>query len=73
MNNFTKCDKCDKESTYDSPANYCDEHWREWWFFESDEPLEDQEKETLRRSIIKELKLAKEAMDALNRRYKGLE
>jgi hypothetical protein len=26
-----KCDKCDKEATYDSPNNLCDEHWAEWW------------------------------------------
>ena len=26
-----KCSKCDKEATFDSPDNLCDEHWAEWW------------------------------------------
>jgi hypothetical protein len=26
-----KCDECDREATYDSPQNFCDEHWFDWW------------------------------------------
>jgi hypothetical protein len=26
-----KCNKCDKEATYTSPENLCDDHWAEWF------------------------------------------
>ena len=27
---MTKCKKCDKEATFDSPDDFCDEHGVEW-------------------------------------------
>ena len=26
-----KCEKCEKEASFFSPANWCDDHWFEWW------------------------------------------
>lgn len=42
-----KCIKCDKESEYDAPECFCEEHWAEWWAEGLvDDPLEiEREKE----------------------------
>ena len=49
-----KCVKCDKEATYDSPENLCDEHWFEWWT----EGYSKEEIESLKKEIKEENKLS---------------
>jgi hypothetical protein len=38
-----KCEVCDKEAEFDSPADLCDYHWKLWWYsgmFGDTEPWE---------------------------------
>jgi hypothetical protein len=28
---MAKCKKCKLEAVYDSPANFCEKHWIDWW------------------------------------------
>ena len=47
MGYIMKCVKCGKESEYDAPEYFCEEHWAEWWASGMvDNPLEvEREKE----------------------------
>lgn len=53
------CIKCNRESTYDSPKDLCDEHWVDWWLEGYDEFLSPEE-------MVKE---KQELLDSIHKRY----
>lgn len=54
---MSKCIKCAREAEFDSPEDYCQFHWLEWWhegagptFFDNEERLQ---RENLLMKLIK--------------------